>query len=62
MYLPNLLAMVGVLLGAVTMVYLTKDPPTKGVPYSPKQKLMMIPLFLSLCCFILVTFLMFSRR
>jgi amino acid transporter len=55
--LANVLTMVGVLLSAITMVYLTKDPPIKGKPYSRKQKLMMIPFFLSICCLIAVLFI-----
>lgn len=61
MYLPNLLMMVGVLLGAVTMVYLMKNPAPKGEPYSSKQKLMMIPFFLSVCCLVAATFLLYIR-
>ena len=57
MYLANVLTMVGLLLGAITAVSLTKDPPIKGKPYSRKQKLMMIPLFLSFCCLIAVLFI-----
>lgn len=62
MYLPNLLMMVGVLLGAITTVYLMKDLPPKGTPYSSKQKLMMIPLGLGICCLLAATFLLYSRR
>jgi amino acid transporter len=57
MYLANMLTLVGFLLAAITTVYLTKDPPIKGKPYSRKQKLMMIPLFLAFCCLIAVLFI-----
>jgi hypothetical protein len=59
--MSNLLIMVSVLLGAVTMVYLMKNPAPKGEPYSRKQKLMMIPFFLSVCCFLAATFLLYVR-
>ena len=62
MYLPNLLTMVSVLLGAITMIYLVKNQPAKGAPYSSKQKLMMIPLGLSICCLLAAIFLSFIRR
>ena len=61
MYLPNLLIMVSVLLGLITTVYLMKNPAPKGEPYSSKQKLMMIPFFLSVCCFLAATFLLYIR-
>lgn len=61
MELANLLIMVSVLLGAITMVYLTKHPPIKGEPYSGKQKLMMIPFLLGVCCTVAASFLLFTR-
>lgn len=61
MYLANTLSMVGLLLGAVTTVYLMKNPPAKGEPYSRKQKLMMIPFILGSCFILAGSFLFFTR-
>jgi hypothetical protein len=61
-YLVNLLGMIGVLLGMVSTVYVAKHPRAEGEPFSREQKLMMIPLFLSICCVVTAAFLWFTRR
>lgn len=62
MELVNLLLMVGVLLGAITMVYMTKNPQAKGEPFGRTRTLMQIPMFMSACCLIAAIFLFLTRR
>ena len=50
MALAELLTVLGSVLLLPTLIYFWKYPHEKGKPFSRTQKLMMIPVILSVCC------------
>jgi len=48
--MAELLTLLGGVLMLPTLIYFWKYPHAKGEPFTRTQKLMMIPLILSICC------------